>query len=91
MLNSTFFKFGENEALVKNSIWKHEMTSLAARRTEAQWSELMDRVYALEDQQKNAASNERVYKHQVPIQVLSSLSVKPTGRTFNIEFIALKA
>ena len=49
------------------------MTSLAARRTEAQWSELMDRVYALEDQQKNAASNERVYKHQVPIQVRSSL------------------
>ena len=39
------------------------------RRTEAQWGELMDRVYALEDQQKNASSNERIYKHQIPIEV----------------------
>ena len=42
---------------------------LLFRRTEAQWVELMDRVYSLEDQQKNAASNERIYRHQLPKKV----------------------
>lgn len=38
------------------------------RRTEAQWSELISRVFWLEDQHRNSLSNERIYKHQLPDQ-----------------------
>jgi len=34
------------------------------RRTEAQWVEVIDRVYSLEDENKNQISNEKVFKRQ---------------------------
>ena len=39
------------------------------RRTEAQWGQLMDQVYRLEDDSKNHISNEKVFRRQVVLVV----------------------
>ena len=41
----------------------------SCRRTEAQWEDLIDKVFAHEDQNKNSLSTDRSFKHQMPRKV----------------------
>jgi len=47
----------------------------AHRRTEAQWQELIDRVYSLEDQLKNSSSIHKIFKPQIEKQTKSWYSM----------------
>ena len=51
------------------------------RRTEAQWVDLIDRIMALEDENKNQISNERIFKRQVGWLVIQVLLLPDVQKT----------
>lgn len=74
----------EEKVLAK--LHKQVVVALTAhRRTEAQWVELVERVYWLEDEDRNWSSNERRFKRQQEEQNstgLASLLMNPTSEWY---------